>query len=85
MQAKIGFQSVTPLISLCTERVSTEHFPRIIPESASWLVVKGRLEEAVLQYKLVARINNKEFKVEEDRIFSFYCVPNFDNITRRKR
>ena len=59
--------------------------PRIIPESASWLVVKGRLEEAVLQYKLVARINNKEFKVTEDQIFSFYCVPNFANITRRKR
>ena len=38
---------------------------RIIPESASWLVVKGRIDEAVSQYKLVARINNREFKEEE--------------------
>lgn len=38
---------------------------KIIPESASWLVVKGRIDQAVAQYKLVARINNREFKDEE--------------------
>ena len=60
---------------------------RIIPESASWLVVKGRVEEAVLQYKLVARINNKEFKVTGDKIFLFFssCVTNFYNNIRRRK
>ena len=29
----------------------------------SWLVVKGRIHEAVQQYKFVAKINNREFKV----------------------
>ena len=36
---------------------------RIIPESVSWLVVKGRIEEAVQQLKIVAKVNDKEFKV----------------------
>jgi len=38
---------------------------RIIPESVSWLVVKGRIEEAVQQLKIVANVNDKEFKEEE--------------------
>jgi len=38
---------------------------RYIPESVSWLVVKGRIDDAVKQLKFVAKINNKEFKEEE--------------------
>ena len=45
---------------------------RYIPESVSWLVVKGRLEDAVKQLKFVAKINNKEFKVRISLPHDFY-------------
>ena len=36
---------------------------RLIPESPSWLLVKGRVDEALSQLEQVARCNGKEFKV----------------------
>ena len=35
----------------------------------SWLVVKGRIHEAVQQYKFVAKINNRQFKVRVETCF----------------
>lgn len=40
---------------------------RLIPESPSWLLVKGRVDEALSQLEQVARCNGKEFKVEAAR------------------
>ena len=38
---------------------------RLIPESVSWLIVKGRIQDAHNQLKFVAKVNNKTFQVRE--------------------
>ena len=50
---------------------------RIIPESVSWLVVKGRIEEAVQQLKIVAKVNDKEFKVNFSHQFLKRIIFNY--------
>jgi len=42
-------------------------FSRIIPESPSWLLVKGRTEEAMLRLGNVAKINGRDFQDDETR------------------
>ena len=50
---------------------------RYIPESVSWLVVKGRIDDAVKQLKFVAKINNKEFKVRFSLFISTITLKSF--------
>lgn len=40
---------------------------KLIPESPSWLLVKGRTDEALAELGKVARWNGKDFQVEAAR------------------
>ncbi|GAB6031982.1 hypothetical protein CHUAL_010360 [Chamberlinius hualienensis] len=39
-------------------------FYRYIPESARWLIVRNRIDDAVKQLKVIAKVNNKQVKEE---------------------
>lgn len=49
---------------------------RLIDETPTWLIAKGRREEAVILAQKVARINKHVGKLEKDEIKEFYFCEN---------
>ena len=49
--------------SLMLFLINNHYFVRLIPESPSWLLVKGRTDEALAELSKVAWWNNKDFQV----------------------
>ena len=50
-------------VSLFIFMIHVMSLVRVIPESPSWLLVKGRQDEAISQLSLVARCNSEYFQV----------------------
>ena len=56
---------------------NTSFLKRLIPESPSWLLVKGRVDEALAQLARVAACNKQEFKVTTPLSFLVVILSTF--------